>query len=116
MSLLVPKLTTRTLLLDIINITSAYMDIFDTRLVGYSSGLNVLPPSGAGSLHLLQLMNNLLRSCQLAIDQYEPSNEDEESGLLGKDVEVLSNRVATLCRVCQILMASDPEDLEGGGT
>ncbi|CAE6415573.1 unnamed protein product [Rhizoctonia solani] len=114
MSLLVPKLTTRTLLLDIINITSAYMDIFDTRLVGYSSGLNVLPPSGAGSLHLLQLMNNLLRSCQLAIDQYEPSNEDEESGLLGKDVEVLSNRVATLCRVCQILMASDPEDLEGG--
>ncbi|ELU41010.1 hypothetical protein AG1IA_04964 [Rhizoctonia solani AG-1 IA] len=55
-------------------------------------------------------------SCQLAIDQYEPSDEDEESGLLGKEVEEFSNRVATLCRVCQILMASDPEDLESGGT
>ncbi|CAE6409139.1 unnamed protein product [Rhizoctonia solani] len=114
MSLLVPKPTTRPLLLDIVTNTSAYMDVFDTRLLGYFSGLNVLPPSGAGSLHLLQLMNNLLRSCQLAIDHYEPSDEDEESGLLGKEMEVFSDRVATLCRVCQILMANDPEDLEGG--
>ncbi|KAF8674240.1 Wings apart-like protein heterochromatin [Rhizoctonia solani] len=114
MSLLVPRPTTRSLLLDIIASTSAYMDVFDTRLLGYSTGLNVLPPSGVGSLHLLQFMSNLLRSCQFAIDQYEPSDEDEESGLLGKEVEEFSNRVATLCRVCQILMTSDPEDLESG--
>ncbi|KAF8753372.1 Wings apart-like protein heterochromatin [Rhizoctonia solani] len=95
MSLLVPRPTTRSLLLDIIASTSAYMDVFDTRLLGYSTGLNEL---------------------SIAIDQYEPSDEDEESGLLGKEVEEFSNRVATLCRVCQILMTSDPEDLESGGT
>ncbi|KDN48639.1 hypothetical protein RSAG8_02626, partial [Rhizoctonia solani AG-8 WAC10335] len=114
MSLLVPKPTTRPLLLDILTSASAYMDVFDTRLFGYSSGLNVLPPSGAGSLHLLRLMSNLLRSCQLAIDQYEPGDEDEESSFFGKGAEAFANRVVTLCRVCQILMASDPEDLEDG--
>ncbi|CAE6527931.1 unnamed protein product [Rhizoctonia solani] len=114
MSLLVPKPTTRPLLLDILASASAYMDVFDTRLFGYSTGLNVLPPSGAGSLHLLQLMSNLLRSCQLAIDQHEPSEEDEETSLFMKETEVFANRVVTLCRVCQILMASDPGDLEAG--
>ncbi|KAJ1307843.1 hypothetical protein OPQ81_001925 [Rhizoctonia solani] len=114
MSLLVPKPTPRPLVVDILTSTSAYMDVFDTRLFGYSTGLNVLPPSGAGSLHLLQLMANLLRSCQLAIDQYEASDEDEESSLLGEEVKTFANRVLTLCRVCQILMASDPEDLEDG--
>ncbi|CAE6447267.1 unnamed protein product [Rhizoctonia solani] len=112
MSVLVPKPTTRPLLLDILTVASAYMDVFDTRLFGHSTGLNVLPPSGAGSLHLLQLMSNLLRSCQLAVDQYEPSDEEEEVNLFGKEVEVFANRVVTLCRVCQILMASDPGDLE----
>ncbi|CUA68552.1 Wings apart-like protein homolog [Rhizoctonia solani] len=114
MSLLVPKPTSRSLLLDIITSTSAYMDVFDTRLFGRSTGLNVLPPSGAGSLHLLQLMNNLLRSCQLAIDQYEQGNEAERTSLLEKGTEIFANRVVTLCRICQILMASDPEDLEDG--
>ncbi|KAG8731210.1 hypothetical protein FRC11_004734, partial [Ceratobasidium sp. 423] len=114
MSLLVPKPATRPLLVDILTSASAYMDVFDTRLFGYSTGLNVLPPSGAGSLHLLQLMSNLLRSCQLAIDQYEPGEEDEETSLFGKETEVFANRVVTLCRVCQILMASDPGDLEDG--
>ncbi|CAE6505701.1 unnamed protein product [Rhizoctonia solani] len=111
MSLLVPKPTTGSLLLDIITSASAYMDVFDTRLAGYSTGLNVLPPSGAGSLHLLQLMNNILRSCQLAIDQYE-QGEDEDLSLLQKETEVFANRVMMLCRVCQVLMANDPEDLE----
>ncbi|CAE6424024.1 unnamed protein product [Rhizoctonia solani] len=113
MSLLVPKPTTHPLLLDIITSASAYMDVFDTRLIGYSTGLNILPPSGAGSLHLLQLMNNLLRSCQLAIDQYE-QGEDEDLSLLQKETEAFANRVVMLCRVCQVLMASDPEDLEDG--
>jgi hypothetical protein len=92
------------------------MDIFDTRLSGYVTGLNALPPSSAGSCHLLQLMSNLLRSCQLAVDQFEVRDEDDDSGLAGKEIEDFVRRIVTLCRVCQVVMAGDPQDLENGGT
>lgn len=78
----------------------------------------MVPPSSAGVAHLLRLMCNLLRSCQVALDKDVPEDSDEDDGsaLGGKEGVEFVRLVVTLCRVCQILMASDAGDLEEGGT
>lgn len=74
----------------------------------------MVPPSSAGVAHLLRLMCNLLRSCQVALDKHVPEDE-EEPVLGGKEGVEFVRLVVTLCRVCQVLMASDAQDLEEGG-
>ncbi|KAG8726635.1 hypothetical protein FRC12_023222 [Ceratobasidium sp. 428] len=99
----------------VLSVASSYLRAFDTRLSGYATGLSVLPPSSAGAVHLLQVMSNLLRGCQVAVDQNHSQALDEsqeEAG--GKQEEEFVQGVVTLCRVCQILMASDPKDLGEG--
>lgn len=60
------------------------------------------------------MMCNLLRSCQVALDKDVPDDEEEPS-LGGKEGVEFVQLVVVLCRVCQILMASDAQDLEEGG-
>ncbi|KAG9098725.1 hypothetical protein FS749_003107 [Ceratobasidium sp. UAMH 11750] len=102
-------------MLTILSTASAYLRAFDTRLSGYSTGLSVIPPSSAGPVHSLHVMSNLLRGCQVAVDQdhnQDLDGSEEQPG--GKQEEELVQGVLNFCRVCQVLMASDPKDLEQG--
>ncbi|KAG8741923.1 hypothetical protein FRC10_002288 [Ceratobasidium sp. 414] len=102
-------------MLTILSTASTYLRAFDTRLSGYSTGLNVVPPSSAGTVHSLQVMFNLLRGCQVAVDRnYNQDPSESEEPMEGKQEEELARGVLTFCRACQVLMASDPKDLEEG--
>ncbi|KAG9126458.1 hypothetical protein FRC07_003352 [Ceratobasidium sp. 392] len=115
LSLVIPKPITRPVLLTVLSTVSTYLRAFDTRLSGYATGLNVVPPSSAGTVHLLQVMSNLLRGCQVAADQDHNQSLDEPGEqAIGKQEEEFVQGVVTFCRVSQILMASDPKDLGEG--
>ncbi|KAG9104638.1 hypothetical protein FRC06_000402 [Ceratobasidium sp. 370] len=83
LSLVIPRPIARPLMLTVLSAASAYLRAFDTRLSGYSTGLNVIPPSSAGTVHSLQVMSNLMRGCQVAVDQdhnQDPEESEKQAG------------------------------------
>ncbi|QRV75308.1 wings apart-like protein regulation of heterochromatin protein [Ceratobasidium sp. AG-Ba] len=112
LSVVIPKPIARATALAVLSTTSTYLRMFDTRLSGYATGLNVIPPSSAGTLHLLQVISNFLRSCQTAIDQQDSEESEEQTA--AKEEEEFVRAVILFCRVCQVLMASNSKDLEDG--
>ncbi|EUC57029.1 wings apart-like protein regulation of heterochromatin protein, partial [Rhizoctonia solani AG-3 Rhs1AP] len=73
---------------------------------------DVAKRAGVGKVERKQLCA-LLSLCQnIKLAPAGQMGEDEDLSLLQKETEVFANRVMMLCRVCQVLMANDPEDLE----